>query len=1008
MPFLAPLAGALLVGAGTVVATVGGLVGSALVGLGTMTGIGALATAGYTIGGLSIAAGGTIALGGMAGLSALASITFKALSIAQLFMGTPSIGAAGQGPSLTNFHRDPNAPIPYMIGECATSGFQTTPAMLSDDKKHTWSHRIVTLSGCGPIHSIDEYKMGEHVVTPDGAGKVFQANYKGKLWMTSNLGVTHGGWVLTQPMGTGYVPEWTNNHKQTGYAAVRMVMEADTEVFPNGSFDNPVWTGKWVKTYDPRKDSTYPGGVGGHRWNDEATWEWSENGPLHGLTWALGRRQNGFLIMGLGLPIDKINVAEFVEAANIFEANGWKIAGRLTSHDNRAEALTAIMQASGALPLVQGRQLSCLMRAPRVAVASLTSIDIVGPVSRPRHQSKRSRVNKIIPRCVIPEHNWELTPCDPYKVDGYIAQDGIRQKEVTFPLVKSATQATQIAAMNLYDSYEFQPVVLTVDAKWGRLRPGMVISVHIPEKGLAHDLMVLDRTIDPDTMKVSLTCRSESQDKYEEALNLTGAVPDPNVPTLPDPREVPVPDVGVWTASPANFAGPNGQQIPGGLVVGSCDNPSASAIVVSYWPTSGGPADGSRITSNDNRQTRFELRGLNPGQEYQAAVAYMISGVQSESLLLQTFLVPNLIAGDTINVGGVPVAALLDQYDQTVEGLFTIAASLYDRDQVINSLGYVAGQPINAVHIQKETERLENETLLFQFQDLIGAKSEDGLSIVLNSSELKLSPTQSLAQSLSLTESELGNLRGRTEILEQSVTAGDRTSGLIAFKASAGEMVTSLRLLSEDGPGSDTDLSVIDLGADIVRFNGKNPFIWDSATGTLKIHQLEVDGAKIKNASITGSLALAPGTVITGNIATDAIHGGVYSSVLASNTNLPAAASDRIRYLSGAFTKQEGYSDVRVSFSLRPRPGASYAGYAVVGYSQGGVDTTLDTVWYWTQAVSLAGLTSNRMPMTSSRRFYGLPAGSYTMWLDFVSYVAPSAGAFMEAGSYHEAEELKR
>src|SRR3546814_9990938 len=50
----------------------------------------------------------------------------------------------------------------------------------------------------------------------------------------------------------------------------------------------PQWIGKWVRVYDPRKDSTYPGGSGSHRALNESTYEWSDNPALHALTWALG------------------------------------------------------------------------------------------------------------------------------------------------------------------------------------------------------------------------------------------------------------------------------------------------------------------------------------------------------------------------------------------------------------------------------------------------------------------------------------------------------------------------------------------------------------------------------------------------------------------------------------------------------------------------------------------------------------------------------------------------
>ena len=46
--------------------------------------------------------------------------------------------------------------------------------------------------------------------------------------------------------------------------------------------------GQWVKAYDPRLDSSFPGGSGSHVLGDESTYEWTENPALHAATYAYG------------------------------------------------------------------------------------------------------------------------------------------------------------------------------------------------------------------------------------------------------------------------------------------------------------------------------------------------------------------------------------------------------------------------------------------------------------------------------------------------------------------------------------------------------------------------------------------------------------------------------------------------------------------------------------------------------------------------------------------------
>src|SRR3546814_6385984 len=72
-----------------------------------------------------------------------------------------------------------------------------------------------------------------------------------------------------------------------------------------------------------------------HRALNESTYEWSDNTALHALTWALGRWENGKRTVGIGAPVENIRVSDFVEAANIADANGWTMGGVEWSTDSK-------------------------------------------------------------------------------------------------------------------------------------------------------------------------------------------------------------------------------------------------------------------------------------------------------------------------------------------------------------------------------------------------------------------------------------------------------------------------------------------------------------------------------------------------------------------------------------------------------------------------------------------------------------------------------------------------
>lgn len=78
-----------------------------------------------------------------------------------------------------------------------------------------------------------------------------------------------------------YSPAWTNSHRGDGLASVRMtaltpVDKYYMEVFPSQMPEHSA-IGDGAFLYDPRKDSTQPGGAGSHRYADHNTWEFSRN-----------------------------------------------------------------------------------------------------------------------------------------------------------------------------------------------------------------------------------------------------------------------------------------------------------------------------------------------------------------------------------------------------------------------------------------------------------------------------------------------------------------------------------------------------------------------------------------------------------------------------------------------------------------------------------------------------------------------------------------------------------
>jgi hypothetical protein len=241
------------------------------------TGVGAFAVAGAGIAGI----GSFTAIGAIAGVaSGLANIGSQALA-----KPPPARGGVSQ----VSF--DPNSPQPYAMGEGYVGGvvrYDVGYGGKVDDVDNPYRWMPTVYSGGGPVQSIDP-RVDFATVSSYYSGFLATATQLGAAPEASALAVSFG----STPSG------WGASYKLSGQAAIGWNLKFDKKgkKFAGGVPLLGAY-GQWVKVYDPRLDSTFPGGSGSHRLGNEATYAWSQNPALHAGTYAYGRYQNGKLVMG--------------------------------------------------------------------------------------------------------------------------------------------------------------------------------------------------------------------------------------------------------------------------------------------------------------------------------------------------------------------------------------------------------------------------------------------------------------------------------------------------------------------------------------------------------------------------------------------------------------------------------------------------------------------------------------------------------------------------------------
>lgn len=513
----------------------------------------AIPTGGASIGaaGAAASAGSSTLLASALGVSAqLASAIALGVNFASALLTSRSGSGVG---SQTAWKTDTKADAPIVFGRTLVGPYMVYRK--TNGKDNDFQHICGILSGCGPIQSIDQTYLDKRAINFSGDAVV--GFPQTRVWQKTQLGACPESVALsltaTRGSETVTQPEWSAASKLSGYAAVLNIFQyddgGDYKFLQLPAMRHLI---KGVKCYDARLDSTYPGGSGACRSDDEATWVFSENPWVQALTFCLGWHQgvNNIRVGGIGMPITSIDVASYVEAANIADANGWKSGGRITAGDKKWEALKAFCKAGGGEPLRLGATLSCIVNTPRLSVGTIPRDAIAGDCNFTTTQTRRDRINGIVPVYRSEDHFFEQVPAGIVRNATYLAEDGAeRTKEVTYGMIQceagdNPVQVSQIAAYDIANAREAGPLVFPLKIRWIGYKAGDCLTVeNDPVFGYiaGKNVIVLQRELDPNTGIVTLTCREETASKHTWALGQAGVkaptTNDNGAPVASDPAD---------------------------------------------------------------------------------------------------------------------------------------------------------------------------------------------------------------------------------------------------------------------------------------------------------------------------------------------------------------------------------------------------------------------------------------------------------------------------------------
>lgn len=690
----------------------------------------------------------------------------------------PQVGAAGRP---FEFVIDPDGPIPFAAGRIGVAGSVIHRDTFGPDLMFYGIPAV--LSGAGPITAIETVKADDYPMAFDANGGATTEPYRQEFYFRSVLGEQPAPLALSTPAGLkngAKLPGWGAAHKLSGKAAFLMVMAENSKgsAFPTGEV-KPLVTLRGLKVYDPRQDSTYPGGAGPQRLGDPSTWTYSDNPILWALKWCLGLWEgpNGkgapqvdFQVGGIGAKPSGIDFPAFVAAANVSDANGWTVAAYPNTDDDKSQVLDGFLQAGGCIYAQRAGKISCIQRAaPRASVVTISAADTAGPLEIDTAASRIDRINTLRPRFWSEAHRWQMTALDgEITAQAYRDEDGAaRTRGLDFPFVANARQCGQLAALQIANTREGIAGVIPLKPHMQRIRPGDAFTITEPGFVLnGVKCLCLNTDYDPATGVVRVSFVSETDAKYPFAMGQNPTPPAPQVLTPVDPGFVSPPEAGDWTII-VRPPSPGGSQLPGFDLTGIVSNSTATAIIVEWGlppvppppePIPEGKVWADYVTWTTAYQgpptvTKIPIDGLQPGASYYIAIQYQRNQNYSARQVYGPYTAPALI-GDVM-----PNAPGLSQIQADIEAafgdIFDISGLLADARADIDAQGVEiaaarGGQPnLNSRIVQVNQARIDGDEANAQAISLVEARTGNTEADIIDLENALATETSARAEAVS-------------------------------------------------------------------------------------------------------------------------------------------------------------------------------------------------------------------------------------------------------------------
>ena len=378
---------------------------------------------------------------------------------------------------------------------------------------------------------------------------------------------------------------WTSAHK--GYEVPRLHVTHiwDDTVYAQGLPPaSAIVRGR--RCYDPRYDSTYPGGSGTQRVATPSTWVWTRNPAICTADYLMHS-------LGFGCAASEIDWESVIDAANACDVVD---AGRITflcdgvlstesSRKANLETLLSSMAGSALWSAGQWHIRAANYEAPGVGVSFNESDLADGNITVQTHIPRSELFNAVRGRFRDPTQLYAITDFPLYESAVYKAQDGAETifEDIELPMTQDAGMAQRIAKLVLNRTRQAVTFTGTFKLNAYALQPGDTLFLSLARYGWTDKIFrVVDREF-VDLSSVRLVLQEEAEAVYDFDFDIDAAVIDPAPNTnLPDPKYVPAPSgVTIISTATSFYSRADGTAVP--YVDLTWTAPPPDVFVEVYW-----------------------------------------------------------------------------------------------------------------------------------------------------------------------------------------------------------------------------------------------------------------------------------------------------------------------------------------------------------------------------------------------------------------------------------------